>query len=50
MIYASLFGIGKLIFKEWVAGAVCIVAAVVASMLISRNLSQADWTEMESNP
>ena len=48
LIYASLFGIGKLIFKEWTAALVCIVVAVIAAVLISRNLSQADWPEAEA--
>jgi Na+/proline symporter len=43
LIYASLFGIGKLIFKEWAAGVVFIVIAVIAAALISRNLSRTDW-------
>ena len=43
LIYASLFGIGKLIFKEWAASVVYIVIAVVAGALISRNLSRVDW-------
>jgi solute:Na+ symporter, SSS family len=43
LIYASLFGIGKLIFKEWGAGLACLAIAVVAAVLISRNLSRADW-------
>ena len=46
LIYTSLFGIGKLVFKEWSAGAVYTLAAIVAGVLISRNLSRADWEEM----
>jgi SSS family solute:Na+ symporter len=45
LIYASLFGIGKLIFQQWVAGALWTAAAVIAMLLISRNLSRADWHE-----
>jgi Na+/proline symporter len=45
LIYASLFGIGKLVFKEWWAALACLAAAVVASVLISRNLSQANWSD-----
>ena len=45
LIYATLFGIGKLVFKEWPAGLAFMTAAIVAGVLISRNLSQADWTE-----
>jgi uncharacterized membrane protein len=48
MIYTTLFGIGKLFFKEWQMGAVYIAVALVAAVLISRNLSQADWTESEA--
>ncbi|MGA9769383.1 MAG: sodium:solute symporter family protein [Blastocatellia bacterium] len=43
LIYASLFGIGKLIFKEWAASLVYIAIAVAAAALISRNLSRIDW-------
>jgi Na+/proline symporter len=45
LIYATLFGIGKLVFKEWAAASAYSVAALVAAVLISRNLSQADWQE-----
>ncbi len=49
MIYATLFGIGKLIFKEWLAGGMWMAAAIVAAIWISRNLSRADWTTGESS-
>ena len=42
LVYASLFAIGKFVFKEWGAGLTCSLAAVVAAALISRNLSRAD--------
>jgi solute:Na+ symporter, SSS family len=45
LIFASLFGIGKLVFKEWTMGLVYTVAAAVAAALISRNLSRADWKD-----
>lgn len=45
LIYASLFGIGKLIFKEWLAGSIYVAVAVVAAAIISYNLSRADWAE-----
>ncbi len=48
LIYTTLFGIGKLIFKEWQLGAVFITVAVIAAALISRNLSQTDWTESKT--
>jgi len=38
LIYTSLFGIGKLVFKEWGMGLVCTAAAVAAAMLISWNM------------
>ena len=43
LIYASLFGIGKLIFKEWVWGLLYLVVAIVAGVLISWNLSRVGW-------
>jgi Na+/proline symporter len=43
LIYASLFGIGKLIFKEWGTAFACIAVALIAAVLISRNLARADW-------
>jgi Na+/proline symporter len=45
LIYASLFGIGKLIFKEWTAAAICLALAVIAAAAISRNLARSDWSE-----
>jgi Na+/proline symporter len=36
LIYASLFGIGKLVFKEWGAGMLLAAVAVVAATLISK--------------
>jgi len=38
LIYTSLFGIGKLVFKEWGMGLVCMAAALAAAMLISWNI------------
>jgi Na+/proline symporter len=48
LIYATLFAIGKFIFKEWMAGGLWMVAAVVAAAWIYRNLSQADWSMGDS--
>jgi Na+/proline symporter len=45
LIYGALFGVGKVIFKQWEEGCVYIAVAVVAGALISRNLSRADWRE-----
>ena len=36
LIYASLFGIGKLVFKEWGTGMILAGVAVVAATLISK--------------
>ena len=45
LIYSTLFGIGKLIFKEWLTGTVLLAVALVVAVLISRNLSRADWSD-----
>jgi Na+/proline symporter len=45
LIYASLFGIGKLVMKEWLMAIVFIAAAAVCALLISRNLARTDWRE-----
>jgi Na+/proline symporter len=45
LIYATLFGIGKLVFKEWGMAALYTATALAAAALISRNLSQADWQD-----
>ena len=44
LIYGSLFGIGKLIFKEWGLGLLYLLIAIVAGVLISRNLSRGEMT------
>jgi hypothetical protein len=44
LIYGSLFGIGKLIFKEWVAGALFLLLAIIAGTLITRNLSRGEMS------
>lgn len=43
LIYGSLFGIGKLIFKEWVFGSLYLLVAIVAGVLITRNLARVGW-------
>ena len=42
LIYGTLFGIGKLIFKEWGTGSLYLLVAIVAAVLISRNLSRGE--------
>ena len=44
LIYGSLFGIGKLIFKEWGLGLLYLAIAIVAGVLITRNLSRGEMT------
>jgi solute:Na+ symporter, SSS family len=44
LIYGTLFGIGKLIFKEWIAGALFLLVAIIAGMLITRNLSRGEMS------
>jgi SSS family solute:Na+ symporter len=44
MIYGSLFGIGKLIFKEWAMGALLLLVAIIAGILITRNLSRGEMS------
>ena len=45
LVYASLFGIGKLVMKEWWTALLFIGAALICGLLISRNLSRMDWRE-----
>jgi solute:Na+ symporter, SSS family len=40
LIYGSLFGIGKLIFKEYLPAAAYLTVAIIAGVLISRSLSK----------
>jgi len=47
MIYGSLFGIGKLIFKEWASGMKFLAVAFIAGALITRNLSRGE-SEVET--
>jgi hypothetical protein len=49
LIYGSLFGIGKLIFKEWALGSLYLLVAIVAGVLITRNLARVGW-QAESAP
>jgi Na+/proline symporter len=44
LIYGTLFGIGKLIFKEWLSALVYLAVAIVAGFWIYRNLSRVVWT------
>ncbi|HKG23541.1 MAG TPA: sodium:proline symporter, partial [Blastocatellia bacterium] len=46
LIYASLFGIGALIFKHWLAALIYIPIGILAATLISRNLSRVGWKDV----
>ena len=43
LIYGSLFGIGKLIFKYYLSGLLYLAVAIAAGILISWNLSRMGW-------
>jgi len=43
LIYSSLFGIGKLIFKEWLVAVIYLAVAGLSALAISRTLSGAGW-------
>jgi SSS family solute:Na+ symporter len=49
LIYGSLFGIGKIIFKEWGIGFFYLSIALVAGVLVSWNLSRLGWTMSDDN-
>ncbi len=46
MIYCSLFGIGKLIFGEWLVGLLLLLIAAVAGWLIFWDLSRRGWQSL----
>jgi SSS family solute:Na+ symporter len=50
MIYGALFGIGKLIFKEWLPGLLYLAIAIAAGVLISWNLSRVGWKTVGEAP
>ncbi|HEY6250950.1 MAG TPA: sodium:solute symporter family protein [Candidatus Angelobacter sp.] len=43
MVYCSLFGIGKLVFQEWITGLVLLGVAALAGYLIFWDLSRRGW-------
>ncbi len=43
LIYGTLFGIGKIIFKDWLTGLLYLAVAIAAGLLISWNLSRVGW-------
>jgi solute:Na+ symporter, SSS family len=54
MVYCSLFGIGKLVFGEWLAGLALLAVAGMAGWLIFWDLSRRGWQSLsgteKSNP
>ncbi len=49
MIYCSLFGIGKLVFGEWLIGVLLLVAAAVAGWFIFWDLSRRGWQTLSGS-
>ncbi len=46
LIYGALFGIGKIILKDFTTGAVYLLVAVVAAVIISWDLSRRGWASV----
>jgi Na+/proline symporter len=46
LIYGALFGIGKIILKDYGAGAVFIAVALLAAVIIYRDLSRRGWASV----
>jgi Na+/proline symporter len=46
MIYCSLFGIGKLVFGEWLVGLLLIAVAAIAGWVIFWDLSRRGWQSL----
>ncbi|HLJ26776.1 MAG TPA: sodium:solute symporter family protein [Candidatus Angelobacter sp.] len=46
LVYCSLFGIGKLVFQEWLSGLVLLLIAAVAGYLIFWDLSRRGWATL----
>ncbi len=46
LVYGALFGIGKIVFGEWLAGIAMLVFAAIAGYLIFWNLSRVGWATL----
>ncbi|MBA7686311.1 hypothetical protein ES703_94754 [subsurface metagenome] len=46
LVLFSLFGFGKIIFKEYLTGGVFLMIALVAGLVIYRNLSKTGWDKI----
>ena len=49
LVYGCLFGIGKLVFQQWLAGAVLLLLAAVAGYLIFWDLSRRGWQTLSGS-
>ena len=49
MVYCSLFGIGKLVFGEWLVGVMLLGAAAVAGWFIFWDLSRRGWQTLSGS-
>jgi hypothetical protein len=45
-----LFGLGYVIFGEWLKGLALLVLGIIAWLVISRNLQRADWQAVKVEP
>jgi SSS family solute:Na+ symporter len=46
LVYSCLFGIGKIVFQQWVVGVVLLVIAALAGYLIFWDLSRRGWATL----
>ena len=46
LVYGCLFGIGKLVFQEWLSGVLLLLIAGVSGYTIFWNLSRSGWTTL----
>jgi Na+/proline symporter len=46
LVMFTLFGMGKIIFKEYISGAIFIIIALAAGAIIYRNLSRTGWDKV----
>jgi hypothetical protein len=46
LVYGCLFGIGKLVFEQWVWGIVLLLIAAVAGYMIFWDLSRRGWATL----
>jgi SSS family solute:Na+ symporter len=49
LVYCSLFGIGKLVFQEWMVGLGLLLIAAVAGYLIFWDLSRRGWASLSGS-